>query len=148
MLCQELNSFLSYEAWCLYVNCAAWVYLRCDNFCEDIVKVNVASSCLLVDCCQFRNVSIDFVIYITAFKSNLKIIIFTKYLLFTVFCLLPASSCSSLSWEDEDLYELLIWNFHRLDMFARLVTSKILARTPHEKLHNRLLINGNIQIIY
>ena len=77
MKCQELKSFLSFEAWRFCDNYTAWVYLRCDNFCEGIVKVNVANSCSLVDFCQFRNVSIDFVKYLTASKSNVKLMIFT-----------------------------------------------------------------------
>ena len=44
---------------------------------EEIVKVNVANSCSLVDFCQFHNVSMDFVKYLTASKGNVKIIVFT-----------------------------------------------------------------------
>ena len=77
MKCQELNSFLSFEDWLFCINYTAWVYVRCDNLCEGIVKVDVANSCWLVGFFQFRNVSIDFVKYLTASKSNEKIIIFT-----------------------------------------------------------------------
>ena len=78
MKCQELNSFLSFEAWrfCINSNYTAWVHLRCDNLFEGIVKINVANNWSLVDFCQFCNVSIDFVKYLTASKSNVKIIIF------------------------------------------------------------------------
>ena len=51
----------------------------CDNLSEDIVKVNVANSCSLVDFCQFCNVSIDFVKFPTASEGNVKIILFTTY---------------------------------------------------------------------
>lgn len=59
-----------------------------DYLSDDIVKVNVADGCSLVDFCQFRNENIDFVKLLTAFKGNAKIIIFTTCKLFTVFSLL------------------------------------------------------------
>ena len=59
------------------------------------MKVDVANSCSLADCCQFRNVIIDFVKYLTASESNVKIILLTTYQLFSVFSLLPASSRSN-----------------------------------------------------
>ena len=45
------------------------------------MKVNFANSSSLpvVDCCQFRNASRDFVKYLTASESNVKITIFTIY---------------------------------------------------------------------
>ena len=67
----------AFEAWRFCVNYTVWVYVRSDNLCESIVKVKVANNCSLVDFCQFRNVSIDFVKYLAASKSNVKIIIFT-----------------------------------------------------------------------
>ena len=79
MKCQELNFFLSIEAWRFCVKYTARVYVRCDNFCEGIVTVNVANSSSFVDFCQFRYVSIDFVEYLSASKSNVKLIIFTTF---------------------------------------------------------------------
>ena len=79
MECQQLNYLLRFEAWRFCVKCTAWVCVWCDNLSEVTVKVNVANSCSLVDCCQFRNGSIDFVKYLTAPESNVKIIIFTTY---------------------------------------------------------------------
>ena len=94
MKCQQLTSLLSFGALCFCVNFSAWVYVCCDSLSENIVKFNVANSFSLVDFCQFRNVSIDFIQYVTASIPNVKIIIFTTCLLFTVFSLLPASSRS------------------------------------------------------
>ena len=48
----------------------------CNNLSEDIVKANVANRCSLVEFCQFRNVSIDFVEYLTASNGNVKVIVF------------------------------------------------------------------------
>ena len=79
MECQQLNYLLRFEAWRFCVKCTAWVCVWCDNLSEGPVKVKVANSCSLVDCCQFRNGSIDFVKYLTASESNVKIIMFTTY---------------------------------------------------------------------
>ena len=68
MKCQQLNSVLSFRAWHFCVNYTAWVYVWCDNLREDVVKVNIANGYSLVEFCQFNNVSIDFVKYLTAFK--------------------------------------------------------------------------------
>ena len=77
MKCQQLNSLLSFGAWRFCVDYSVWVYLWCDNLNEDVVKANVVSRCTLVEFCQFRNVGIDFVKYLTASKGNVKIMIFT-----------------------------------------------------------------------
>ena len=49
------------------------------------MKFNVANGCSLVDFCQFRNASIDFVRCLTARKINVKIIIFTLLSLLPTF---------------------------------------------------------------